>query len=1062
VRGSPPAELAWREVQTILDEEVEALPAAYRAAFILCYLEGRSRSEIARALGLKEGTVASRLDRARKHLQERLTRRGISLATLLSFAALSQDALAARVTAHLESSTVDSAVQFAAGTTNALITARVAALANGALKALALAKVKLAASWLVAVVAAAALSVSLLPLPASVLGEPEAALQQPARPVGNTPAATNAPRAPMADENTANLVVLPEGANPGEPLPRGAARRFGSSRLRIGDAAFALSRGGRVVLTVSPEGILREFDAHNGRFLQRRQLSDRGDVISMGRCHARLSADGTIAAIDDWTIAGQRLTVWDVRSGKRIFRHAVAEGIDIGGFNLSPDGKRLAFTEGARGPDKSQALTVYDLETGREKKFGSLDASMISRCGIRFTADGKRVVVSQDAPQRTESATFRCFSVADGKLLWRLPRRGQEWAHDETEWAISPDGKTLVSAAVAGEPGFQIVDIDPSKARSSERFKPDKLAETNVAFAIAPDNRTVAMHRASGIVLWDIETGAERKRFPAGRSGIVWSAGAVVLSADGRRLVTNRTHLQSWDLGTGKPLFEAPPDDGLAGAIEHIAFTPDGKELFATGDYAARWDLATGKRLSATYAIEGQWLSTRAGLRVLKTHMTTRRDELKVMDPITWKPLHTVFWDRPQELEGHNPEAFALAGNGKTVLVAHNAGGKSYVTACDVASSKRLSRFSVPGTLWYSRPPFSPCGRWVVLGGKVYHIRTGRELFTPVGMADEQLLPARWSEKPAWFANDGRLLASVLSRKTDKEPSTVDTLAVWELASGKLLARFPRGELVGQVAFSPDGRTLALSNAQGLCIHDLLTGKLLAHYLVPNVTNHTTLIFPCLQSLVFSPDGQTLASGHRDGTVVLWKVPQPADGDAKAISESAREALWAELGSDSPAIARAAITRLARHPAIAVELLDSKFRIAPAPSETVAKLIKDLGSDVFARREAADRKLRAHGLTAEPALRRELTGTLPLETKRRIERILDEITQIVARVPLYGETLRGVRAIEVLERSGTAKARELLRAWGSQVSDARLAAEATDALERIGSANQSNPPAANR
>jgi RNA polymerase sigma-70 factor (ECF subfamily) len=75
-RAGPPAPPAW---ESALDDAIRRLPAKYRAPLLLCELEGRSRAEAARHLGIPEGTLSSRLARARDLLRRRLVRSGVTV-----------------------------------------------------------------------------------------------------------------------------------------------------------------------------------------------------------------------------------------------------------------------------------------------------------------------------------------------------------------------------------------------------------------------------------------------------------------------------------------------------------------------------------------------------------------------------------------------------------------------------------------------------------------------------------------------------------------------------------------------------------------------------------------------------------------------------------------------------------------------------------------------------------------------------------------------------------------------------------------------------------------------
>jgi len=173
---SPPSVASCQELHRILDEEVERLPAKLKAPFVLCCLEGMSRAEAAGELDWSAALVASRLARARQQLQRRLVRRGVTLSATLTLLALSQQTAAAAAPALLVQATISSLAAAGTGQTAAALSPAAVTLAQGVLRSVAVAKLK--------VVTAVVLTLSVAVGGAAIAtnqGEPLAPLPAPAQ-----------------------------------------------------------------------------------------------------------------------------------------------------------------------------------------------------------------------------------------------------------------------------------------------------------------------------------------------------------------------------------------------------------------------------------------------------------------------------------------------------------------------------------------------------------------------------------------------------------------------------------------------------------------------------------------------------------------------------------------------------------------------------------------------------------------------------------------------------------------------------------------------------------------
>jgi RNA polymerase sigma factor (sigma-70 family) len=139
--GDPAIAVERNELIAVVDEAVNRLPERLRQAVVLCCLGGHTTEEAARRLGCPRGTILSRLHAARERLRQQLAKRGFEAAAIGPL-------LAECGPVPLTSSLIAIAVR-AAGPAAALSPVAIT-LAQGALHAMLMTKVKVAAIAIVA------------------------------------------------------------------------------------------------------------------------------------------------------------------------------------------------------------------------------------------------------------------------------------------------------------------------------------------------------------------------------------------------------------------------------------------------------------------------------------------------------------------------------------------------------------------------------------------------------------------------------------------------------------------------------------------------------------------------------------------------------------------------------------------------------------------------------------------------------------------------------------------------------------------------------------------------
>lgn len=194
-----------------------------------------------------------------------------------------------------------------------------------------------------------------------------------------------------------------------------------------------------------------------------------------------------------------------------------------------------------------------------------------------------------------------------------------------------------------------------------------------------------------------------------------------------------------------------------------------------------------------------------------------------------------------------------------------------------------------------------------------------------------------------------------------------------------------------------------------------------------------------------------LISGSDDTTALVWDLTGRLTMGEKVGAALSAEELATHcktLAGDDAAAAFRAIQVLAADPARSVPYLRSRLNpVAQADEKCLQQWIADLDSDQLAVRGKATSELKQAGAAALHAMRKALVDKPTLETRRRLEQLIEK--QEREEWSPSAEGLRTRRASEVLERAGTAEAKDVLTRLASGAPGAWQTLDAKAALQRL-------------
>ncbi|MFJ8026816.1 hypothetical protein [Streptomyces sp. NPDC096311] len=557
---------------------------------------------------------------------------------------------------------------------------------------------------------------------------------------------------------------------------------------------------------------------------------------------------------------------WDVTAHRRTASGRVPQGTVT---EAGPDGRVLAVT----GDDN--AVRLWDTTAGRWTTGPLADVG-----DLRFTADGRSFLAS-------EGNRVRLRSVTDGRVLFEAE------AGDSAVAEVSVDGRWAATCSPGGRPQLW----DTSSARQLSGAWQHERACGERAGLVAVGTGRLAAADDTSLHVWDTRTGGKTADLdvPGAQYASFSPDGTFLATGDGKeirvwrlsdpgapvlRRALNNQHLYGglvWDRdgrtlrylegGTVHTLDLGPAVTTAwrSGALSDVRYSPDGR-TYATAErtgsrYAFTLRSTSGDRLLRAFPPVAVPVSTTPAspvdaaetLSVMAFSPDGTRFGYGVSAPgqqVVAQPL--TVWDVPQgrpeatlDLPGAAVLGIALGPGGRTLVAARSMPDRAM--ADEAWDTVRRRRTTVLTGVTSGQLTVRPGGRLLIGDGRAARLPSGEAAQHDLVQGDE--LGA------LTFTDDGSLVAA---------GDQTGRVALW---AGDLSARagvlrdvFPvpldgtAPDGVTALAFSPDGRTLAVGGAAGsLQLWDVATQQPLG--------SPFTTPGDAIDSLAFGPDGTTVYAG---------------------------------------------------------------------------------------------------------------------------------------------------------------------------------------------------------